>query len=81
MVKLVPELQALGVAHFRIEVLQESAAQVRQKIEAYSALLQGTQTAESVFKRLGVMEKYGITEGQLFNETRWVDRKQDARVL
>jgi len=78
MVKLVPDLLALGVARFRIEVLQESAAQVRTKLETYSALLQGSMSADAVLKQLGVLEKYGITEGQLFNETRWVDRKKNA---
>lgn len=77
MVKLVPDLLREGVRRFRIEMLQESAQQVQDKVQAYSDLLRGKFTAEQVFRQLGVAEKYGITEGQLFNETRWIDRKQN----
>jgi putative protease len=77
MVKLVPDLLREGVRRFRIEMLQESAQQVQDKVQAYSDLLRGKLTADQVFRQLGVAEKYGITEGQLFNETRWIDRKQN----
>ncbi len=79
MVKLTPELLQLGVRRFRIEVLQESAQDVQKKVATYSALLEGHLDAEQAFLRLDVVEKYGITEGQLFNETRWVDRKQEKK--
>jgi putative protease len=76
MVKLVPEFMGLGVSRFRMEVLQESATMVANKAKTYSDLLRGRLTPDRVFRELGVQEKYGITEGQLFNATRWVDRKK-----
>jgi U32 family peptidase len=76
-VKLVPELMAMGVAHFRVECLYEDEIQMRTKIEAYSALLSGQISATECFERVGVVEKYGIAEGQLFNEKVWVDRKKE----
>lgn len=76
MVKLLPEMLELGVRRFRIDVLQETASQVREKVETFSALLRGKLTPDQVLGRLDVQEKYGITEGQLFNETKWVDRKK-----
>ena len=76
MVKLLPEMLSLGVRRFRIDVLQETALQVRDKVETYHALLRGKLSPDQVLDRLDVQEKYGITEGQLFNETKWVDRKK-----
>lgn len=76
MVKLVPELLREGVRRFRVEVLQETAQQVQDKVLAYSNMLRGKLAPEQVYHQLGITEKYGITEGQLFNETKWVDRKK-----
>lgn len=76
MVKLLSELMPLKVSRYRLEVLQETSAQVQHKVKAYSDLLLEKRSIESVYKELQITEKYGITEGQLFNETRWVDRKK-----
>jgi len=76
MVRLVPELRAQGVRRFRLEMLQESPAKVLSKVDTFSAFLRGERTADQVILAVDALEKYGITEGQLFNETKWVDRKK-----
>lgn len=75
--RLVPELLSLGVKNFRIEALFEKESELREKINAYNDLLQGEILPDNIFKRLGVVEKYGVTEGQLYNIRTWQDRKKE----
>ncbi len=74
--RLVPELLNLGVRHFRLEALFEDALELRKKIAAYSALLNANCSPEDLFNQLGVVERYGVTEGQLYNIRGWQDRKK-----
>jgi putative protease len=75
---LVPGLLAKGVRRFRLEALYEDAAALRAKAEAYAALLRGEHTPAEVFARMGLVEKYGVMEGQLRNPSRHKDRKKIA---
>jgi putative protease len=74
--RLVPELLALGVRNFRLEALFETPAELSKKIQTYSELLSASCSPEELFNRLGVVEKYGVTEGQLYNIRSWQDRKK-----
>jgi putative protease len=74
--KLLPNLKAAGVHHFRIEMLQESAEIVRQKVSIYTQAILGKMSIEDAIRQAGVQEKYGLSDGQLFNETIWEDRKK-----
>jgi putative protease len=75
--RIIPELSARGVRAFRIEALFESPRELAAKIEAYAAVLFDGTAPESVFSRLGIVERYGVTEGQLFNERTYRDRKKE----
>jgi putative protease len=76
--KLVPDLLKLGVAHYRLEALFETADNLREKIVAYHELLNGHIDSSSLYERLGVVERYGVTEGQLYNIRTWQDRKKES---
>lgn len=73
---LVPSLLAKGVRRFRLEALYEDAETLRAKILAYAGLVSGTATPQDVFTRMGVVEKYGVMEGQLRNAAVHIDRKK-----
>jgi putative protease len=74
--KLVPELLGRGVQTFRIEGLFESAETLRAKIEAYLAVLNGTISPFELQEKLGLVERYGVTDGQLYNIGGYRDRKK-----
>lgn len=74
--KLLPDLRAAGVNHFRLEMLQEDAATVRKKTLIYTQAIRGKISIEEAIRMAGVEEKYGLSEGQLFNESVWHDRKK-----
>lgn len=76
MLRLYDSLRSCGVNRFRIDLLQESAEQAAFKINTYSQAINESISIEEAFKQIGVHEKYGISEGQLFNTTQWQDRKQ-----
>lgn len=75
--KLLPDLRAAGVNHFRLEMLQEDAATVRKKALIYTQAIRGKISIEEAIRLAGVEEKYGLSEGQLFNESVWHDRKKN----
>ena len=74
--KLLPDLRTAGVNHFRLEMLQEDAATVRKKALIYTQAIRGKISIEEAIRLAGVEEKYGLSEGQLFNESVWQDRKK-----
>ena len=74
--KLLPDLRAAGVKHFRLEMLQENAETVRRKVSIYTQAIQGKISIEEAIRKAGIQEKYGLSEGQLFNESTWQDRKK-----
>ncbi len=79
--KLVPSLRELGVSHFRVEGLFEEASTLRRKVEAYAALMRDDTTPELLVKSLGVSEKFGVTDGQLYNIRGYRDRKKAFTAL
>ena len=74
--KLLPDLRAIGVNHFRLEMLQEDAETVRRKVSIYTQAIRGRISIDEATRMAGVEEKYGLSEGQLFNESVWHDRKK-----
>jgi putative protease len=73
---LVPGLLAKGVRRFRVEALYEDGDALRAKVEAYAGLLGGAAAPGEVFARMGLVEKYGVMEGQLRNAAVHQDRKK-----
>ena len=74
--KLLPGLRTAGVSHFRIEMLAEDAETVRRKAVIYTQAIRGKVSIDEAIREAGVQEKYGLSEGQLFNESTWQDRKK-----
>ena len=74
--KLFPKLTAAGVNHYRLEMLQEDAETVRRKVAIYTQAIRGKISIEEAIREAGIQEKYGLSEGQLFNESTWQDRKK-----
>ena len=74
--KLLPRLRTAGVNHFRLEMLTEDAETVRSKVLIYTQAIQGKISIEDAIREAGIQEKYGLSEGQLFNESTWQDRKK-----
>ena len=74
--KLLSDLRAAGVNHFRLEMLQEDAETVHKKVSIYTQAIQGKISIDEAIRKAGVEEKYGLSEGQLFNESVWQDRKK-----
>jgi putative protease len=61
----VAALQQAGLRHFRVELLEESGATVRQLLESYQALLRGELDGDEVWRRVGAEARLGVTEGTL----------------
>jgi putative protease len=76
--RLIPELQRVGATTFRIEALYETPRQLRSKVTAYLDLLAGREEPSTVLSKLGLTEKYGVTEGQLFHIRTYQDRKKSV---
>lgn len=79
--RLLPKLKTHGVRRFRIEALFETADEVRQKVEIYSSALKGESIDRNDLMKLDSIERYGITEGQLFNINAYQDRKKSGEVV
>lgn len=73
---LIPGLLAKGVRRFRVEALYEDGAALRAKVQAYASLLGGEAAPAEVFARMGLVEKYGVMEGQWRNAAVHQDRKK-----
>ncbi len=74
--RLVPSLLAKGVRDFRVESLHEDPETLRAKVFAYARLIAGESAPEEVFSSMGVVEKYGVMEGQMRNAAVHRDRKK-----
>ncbi len=77
--RLIPDLVAKGVRVFRLEALFEDLPTLRTKVEAYLELIGGTSTPDDLYGRLGLIEKYGVSEGQLLNIRPYQDRKKSPQ--
>ena len=63
--EVVPDLLAAGVRHFRVELLEENADQVRETIGLYRDLLAGRLTGKQVWRQLKAVNRVGVTRGTL----------------
>jgi len=61
----VPALLARGIRHYRIELLDETAAEIERVVGAYRELLAGTTTGRAVWTRLNAANRVGVTRGTL----------------
>lgn len=62
---LVSGLREQGVRRFRIELVRESADEVRRVVGMYRALIAGATTASEVWRSLKTEGNYGVVKGSL----------------
>ena len=60
-----PQLLARGVRDFRIELLTDSASEVRTLVQLYRDLLAGRVTGQQVWQQLKASNRVGVTRGTL----------------
>jgi putative protease len=63
--EVVPMLLTRGVAHFRVELLDEPVEAVDGIVRAYRDLLAGRCTGRDVWTRLRAVNRIGVTRGTL----------------
>jgi len=59
------ELHAAGLRDFRVELLEESAAEATEILTAYSGLLSGNTEGPELWRRLRAKAQLGVTTGTL----------------
>ena len=59
------KLLDLGARSFRIEFINESAAEVKRTLESYQALLRGELSGAELWRELKLINQLGVTRGQL----------------
>lgn len=74
---LIPQLQERGVSTFRVDGLFEESASLRRKVESYASVLFEGVPVDEAMKQLGMSDRYGVTNGQLYNIKTYQDRKKD----
>jgi putative protease len=63
--EFVEGMLALGVRHFRIEFLNETADQVKQTTAKYQQLLRGEISGAQLWRELRLLNQLGVTRGQM----------------
>lgn len=63
--EFVPRMLGLGVRHFRVELLRESATEAIELIERYARVLAGIETPRNTWRQLQVLNQLGVTRGTL----------------
>lgn len=58
-------MRRVGLSRFRIELLEESPEKALELVETYHRHLRGKMDAETLIRRLGTLDRIGITEGTL----------------
>lgn len=74
---MLPDLQARSVSTFRVDGLFEDAATLRKKVEAYAEVLFAGIPVTTAMAKLGMSDRYGVTNGQLYNIRGYQDRKKE----
>ena len=61
----IPTLLGAGVRHFRVELLQETAADSRRRVELYGRALAGDLSGRELWQRERLDSRLGVTRGTL----------------
>ncbi len=61
----VPRMKALGLRHFRVELLRESADEAIALLERYVRVLGGLDDGRSTWRRVRALSQLGVTRGTL----------------
>jgi putative protease len=78
---LLPALQTRGVGTFRVDGLFEDGMTLRRKVEAYADVLFNEVPVALAMGKLGMSDRYGVTNGQLYNIRGYQDRKKAFTAL
>lgn len=75
--KLIPEWKKLGLSEFRFEALYEKGEELKEKILSYAQLINDDTLAfpQDILKKLGGLEKYGLSDNVTGNRE-YKDRKK-----
>lgn len=76
---LIPSWQSAGISQFRFEALHELGDELIEKVDTYLKLIAEEYTTDEVFSKMGKMESYGVSTGQLLNTKKYKDRKKNVR--
>jgi putative protease len=60
-----PRMRALGIRHFRIELLRESSADAENLLRCYHRVLSGDVDGGGLWRQLRAMNQLGVTRGTL----------------
>lgn len=63
--EFLPRMQALGLSHFRVELLREPPDQVAPLLEQYLRVLVGLENGRTIWRRLQALNQLGVTRGTL----------------
>jgi putative protease len=61
----VPQMRALGLRRFRVELLRESAEQIGPLLDAYRRVIAGTDDGRDTWRKVRAMNQLGVTRGTL----------------
>lgn len=74
--RFIQNWSSLGLGFIRYEVLKERGEELIAKISAHTAFLQGTVDENQLIQKLGAIESYGLSEGQLGRTKEYQSRKK-----
>jgi putative protease len=63
-----PRMQQMGLRHFRVELLRETAAEATSLLDKYSRVVAGEDDGQGTWRQLRVLNQLGVTRGTLENE-------------
>jgi U32 family peptidase len=61
----IPKMMALGVRHFRVELLRETNSDVIPLLEHYARVIVGLEAPQQAWRSLQVLHQLGVTRGTL----------------
>lgn len=78
--RFIPEWKKAGLSEFRFEALYERGALLRQKILSYADIITSDSFDENeqLLKKLGVMEKYGLSDKVFVHKEHQNRKKQES---
>ena len=61
----VPQMKALGLRHFRVELLRETGDAARAMLDRYARVISGQDDGRAAWRQLKVLNQLGVTRGTL----------------
>ena len=63
--EFLPRMLALGLRHFRVELLRDKGADVAPLLSRYADVIAGKAPPRAAFRSLGVLSQIGVTAGTM----------------